>query len=217
MARVKMPIDYIEKISSKEETKELGQLLREQYLKWSRSLRLKDFLRFMKTIQDNKDSIGVAQLFGKFRAYSFEEYVYRLIVAKVLLPKNLRAYWCEKCLIWRNRKQAYGTEIDIAIGKKRGEFVDPVVVVEVKVELDASRLKTALASFVIIKNWNPKAKCFLVYLEKKVDQSLLELTKSWIDGIYNFSQGTNQVEAFLGFIKEALHTSQTELRSSFNN
>jgi len=207
MTRLKKPIDYIKELSSKKATKNLGRLLLKEYLKWSGSLRLKDFLKFMKTIQDNKDAIGVAQFFGKFRAYSFEEYVYCLIKARVPLPGSARVYWSERCLVWRDGKHEYGVEVDVAIGEKNNEFVDPVVVVDTKVELDASRLKTALASFVIVKNWNPRVKCFLVYLEEKVDRALLQLTKSWIDGFYNFSQEVNEVKAFLESVKEALNTS----------
>jgi hypothetical protein len=51
-------------------------------------------------------------------------------------------------------------EFDVSIGKKAKSFVEPVMVFEAKVELDSARLKTALASFVLLKQWNLKAKCF---------------------------------------------------------
>jgi len=109
----------------------------------------------MQSIQENKERVGVSQLFGKFRAYSPEEFVYRLIQAKVSILKPLDVYWGEKCLIWRKDGQQHGMELDIIVGRKLNEFIEPTVAVDAKVELDASRLKTALASFLLLKNATP--------------------------------------------------------------
>ena len=186
MARLKKPIDYVKalRLSSDPETRRLGETLHKQYLKWTKGLHLKDLLEFMQNIQDNKERVGVAQLFGKFRAYSLEEFVCRLIQAKVSIPKSLDVHWGEKCLILKRNGQQHGMEMDILVGKKIGGFIEPTVAVETKVELDASRLKTALASFVLLKKRHSHMKCFLVYMIGEVRPLLLKLTEPWIDGIY---------------------------------
>ena len=75
MARVKKAIDYINALclSENAEKRSLGKRLKAQYTKWTKTLNLKDFLVFNETIQKNKAQIGVAQFFGKFRAYAYEE------------------------------------------------------------------------------------------------------------------------------------------------
>jgi len=204
MVRLKKPACYIEELCSQRATQKVGKLLRKKYSEWTLNLGLKDFLDFIETIRENKDDIGAAQFFGKFRAYSFEEYVYRLIKARVPLPRNLEVYWGEKCLVWKDGGREYGMEVDVTAGRETGGFVAPVVAVDTKVELDASRLKTALASFTLLKDWNPKVKCFLVYVEEKVDQVLLQLSKRWVDGAYNFGLGASEVQAFLESVRRAL-------------
>lgn len=204
MARLKKPLHYIEELRSKAATQGLGQTLRRKYARWTRSLQLKDFLDFIEVIERNRDKIGAAQFFGKFRAYSFEEYVYRLIEAKVSLPESLRVYWGGRCLVWRDKGQEYCMEVDVAVGREAGGLVDPSVVVDAKMELDASRLKVALASFALIRRWNPKVKCFLVYVKKMVNRALLGLSKHWVDGIYNFSLEASEVQAFVRSVQEAL-------------
>ena len=161
-------------------------------------------LEFVRKIQDNRDKIGIAQLFGKFRAYSFEEFVYRLIQSEVEVPRTLGLYWGEKCLVWKDSDKEYGMEIDILIGKKLNRFIKPVVVVDAKVELDASRLKTALASFLILKRHNPKVKCFLVYMIGEVHPLLVELTEPWIDGIYQFNEEKDETVVFVKSVQAAI-------------
>lgn len=153
MARVKKAIDYINALclSENAEKRSLGKSLKAQYTKWTKTLNLKDFLVFNETIQKNKAQIGVAQFFGKFRAYAYEEYVYRLLRTKIHIPKPLQLFWGEKCLVWRKGGKEYALEFDVSIGKKTNNFVEPVMVLEAKVELDSARLKTALASFAILK------------------------------------------------------------------
>ena len=143
MARLKKPVDYVNRLllNPNSDIRKLGENLQKQYEQWKRSLNLKHLLNFMKTIQENRDKIGVAQLFGKFRAYSFEEFVYRLIQTKVFLPKGLSLYWGEKCLIWKKSNQKYAMELDVLIGRKIDNLVDATIAIDTKVELDASRLK----------------------------------------------------------------------------
>jgi hypothetical protein len=198
LPRIKKAIDYIRELSSSSnmEKQLLGNKLSSQYVKWTKTLDLQDFLVFNESIQENKALIGAAQFFGKFRAYAFEEYVYRLLQTRIHIPKPLQLFWSEKCLVWKK----YTMEFDIAIGVKTDCFVEPTIVFDAKVELDSARLKTALASFAILKKWNPKAKCFLIYIVKEVDTAFLELAKHWIDGIFQLNPKNDEMQAFLSCV-----------------
>jgi len=210
MAKMKRPMDYIGDLCSSPnpETRRLGETLRGQYSQWTQNLSLEGLTTFLRTIQENKDRIGAPQLFGKFRAYAFEEFVYRLIQARIFIPENLGAYWGEKCLIWNDDSQKYGTELDILIGKKLNEFIEAKVAVDAKVELDAARLKTTLASFLLLKERNPKVKCFLVYMREEVNPILLDLAKPWIDGIYQLSPERDETEGFIKSLQDATNRPQ---------
>jgi len=210
MARLKKPTDYMNELqlNPNPSLRKLGENLHRQYEQWTRSLSLEHLLSFMKTIQENKDKIGAAQLFGKFRAYSFEEFVYRLIQGGVVIPESFKVYWGEKCLIWKGNGQEYGLELDVLVGKKLNEFIEPLVAVDVKVELDASRLKTALATFLLLKRWYPRAKCFLVYMSGEISPILLKLTMPWIDGIHEFSPDKDEITAFVKSVQDAVKQSQ---------
>ncbi|MEM3578106.1 MAG: hypothetical protein QXX51_06620 [Candidatus Bathyarchaeia archaeon] len=206
MPRIKRAINYIEALcSSKEKAKRiLGEELKQHYDKWSTTLNLQDFLHFLETIKENKDKIGVPQFFGKFRAYAFEEYVYRLINKRVAIPKNLQTFWGEKCIVWREGKNEYAMEFDVSIGKKLNDFVEPKMVFEAKVELDAARLKTALASFAFLKQWNPKAKCVLVYLIRDFDIVLIKLAERWTDGVFQFDMDNKASSNLVNFVNKRL-------------
>jgi len=210
MSRLKKPIDYVNhlRFSSEAETQALGENLYRQYIQWTKSLRLNDLLPFIQTVKDNKDRIGAAQLFGKFRSYALEEFIYRMIKVRVRLSKALDAYWGERSLIWRGNGQEYGMEQDVLIGRKLNGLIQPVVAVDSKVELDASRLKEALASFFLLKRWNPHVKCFLVYIMREVDPILMGLTGSWIDGIYQFSTEKDETVAFIKSVQDAVELFQ---------
>jgi len=82
--------------------------------------------------------------------------------------------------------------------------VEPVVVFDSKVELDSSRLKTALASFIILKNSNLTTRCFLVYVEKMVDETLLRIASNWVDGIFQFNLENDERESFLVNVAKCL-------------
>jgi len=209
MTKMKRPRDYIGDLCSSPnpETRGLGETLRGQYSHWTQNLSLEGLTTFLKTIQENKDRIGAPQLFGKFRAYSFEELVYRLIRARVSIPDNLGVYWGEKCLIWNKEDQKYGTELDILIGRKLNEFVEARIAVDAKVELDAARLKTTLASFLLLKERNPKVKCFLVYMQGEISPILLDLAKPWIDGTYQLSLKRDETERFIKSLQDAINRS----------
>jgi hypothetical protein len=205
VSRIKKAVDYINelRLSDSEEKRLLGNTLAVQYAKWTKTLNLQDFLGFTKFIQENKAEIGVAQFFGKFRAYAFEEYVYRLLQTKIHLPKLLRIFWGEKCLVWRKVGKGYTMEFDISIGKKTNGFIEPNIVFDAKVELDSARLKTALASFAILKHWNSEVKCLLVYVIKDVDSALLELASHWIDGVFRLSLEKDETKALLDYVSKS--------------
>jgi len=59
MTRLKKPINYVNalRLSSDPETRKLGESLHKQYLQWAKSLHLKDPLKFMQSIQDNKERL----------------------------------------------------------------------------------------------------------------------------------------------------------------
>jgi hypothetical protein len=206
LARVKKPIDYIERLcfSKRTEQQALGRKLQAQYEMWRKTLSLEDFIKFNEAVMANKTKIGVAQFFGKFRAYAFEEYVYRLLKERVSVKKPLEVFWGEKCLVWQNAEKDYAMEFDISIGRKIGEFIDPTMVFDAKVELDSARLKTALASFAILKSWKPGVKCILVYVAKDLDNTLLDLAKKWVDGVFRFSLEKDETSAFLNYISNCL-------------
>jgi hypothetical protein len=204
VSRIKKSADYINELLSNDSEKKqlLGKELKLQYAKWIKTLNLQDFLVFTKLIQDNKNEIGAAQFFGKFRAYAFEEYLYRLLQTKISLPKPLQIFWGEKCLVWRKNGKGYAMEFDVAIGKKISDFVEPKIVFDAKVELDSARLKTALASFAILKHWNSEVKCLLVYVVKDLDSALLKLAGHWIDGLFRLSLEKDETKALLEYVSK---------------
>ena len=95
-------------------------------------------------------------------------------------------------------------EFDVSIGTRKDAFVDPVVVLDAKVELDSSRLKTAVASFAMLKRWKPQAKCGLVYVKRELESSLLKIAGNWADGIFQLSLQNNETAAFLDFVAKCL-------------
>ncbi|MGQ9625018.1 MAG: hypothetical protein ACUVUF_06295 [Candidatus Bathycorpusculaceae bacterium] len=210
MPRLKTAIAYINQLclNPNIQKRQLGLKLKAQYTAWVRTLNLQDFLTFNKTIEENKTQIGAAQFFGKFRAYSFEEYVFRLLQSKIQIPKTLQLFWGEKCLVWQKDEKRYAMEFDISIGKRKGLFVEPKVVFDTKIELDSARLKTALASFAIIKEWNKRAKGILVYAFKELDSAFLELATRWANGIFQFSLENDQRVLFLRRVEECLEENE---------
>jgi hypothetical protein len=206
LARVKKAINYINDLclSREERRRALGNLLLLKYEKWTKTLVLKDFLDFNDFIMKNKAEIGAAQFFGKFRAYAFEEYVYRLLRERVCIKKPLELFWGEKCPIWSKDRKSYAMEFDISIGRKAEGFAEPAVVVDAKLELDSPRLKTALASFTMLKSWKPKVKCVLVYVDRDLDKIFLELAEKWAEAIFQFSLENDETEAFIGYVARCL-------------
>ncbi|MEM3699288.1 MAG: hypothetical protein QXL57_00235 [Candidatus Bathyarchaeia archaeon] len=206
MSRIKKAIDYINELSSSNNQKKqlLGKELAVKYAKWTKTLNLQDILTFVKIIKDNKTEIGAAQFFGKFRAYAFEEYIYRLLQAKVCLPKPLQIFWGEKCLVWQKGDEGYAMEFDVAIGEKAKDVVEPKIVFDAKLELDSARLKTALASFAILKRWNAEVKCLLAYMVKDVNAALMKLAHYWVDGLFCLSLEKDETKALLDYVSKCI-------------
>jgi hypothetical protein len=202
----KKTINYLEELchSSNHQVSMLGERLLQEYERWSQTLRLTDLLDFLNCIQRSKEKLGTAQFFGKFRASAFEEFVYRLLKTKLDLPSTLQIFWGEKCLIWVEDDKPYGVEVDIAVGRRTKNFVEPVVAIDTKVELDAARLKTALASMLLIKRLNRKTRCFIVYIKKEISDVLLNAVKAWIDGIFHFSPEQNGIGSFLKAVENTI-------------
>jgi len=197
LARIKKAIDYVNALclSEKAERRAFGNRLK---------VSLKDFLAFNELVKKNRDEIGAALFFGRFRAYAFEEYIYLLLQEKIQIPKPLGLFWGKKCLVWREDEREYSLEFDISIGNEVGQSVEPVIVFDAKLEPDSARLKTALASFAILKRRNPKAKCILAYVIKDLASSLLELASYWMDGIFQFNFEKNETTAFLNCVVKSL-------------
>lgn len=206
MARAKKPVDYINELCSSKKAKQrrLGKALQTQYERWTKTLALKDFLKFNEMIMAHKSEIGVAQFFGKFRAYAFEEYVCRLLKERAVVEKPFGVFWGEKCLVWQDGEKSYAMEFDISIGRRANGFIDPLVVFDAKVELDSARLKTAVASFAILKCRKPETRCVLIYITRDLDDYLLELAKDWVDGLFQFSRENDETEAFLSYVAKYL-------------
>jgi len=207
LTRLKKPTDYVEDLCASQdvETRQIGFLLRRKYRAWTANLKVRDFEVFLNTIQRHKDKIGPAQFFGKFRAYAFEEYVYRLIKSKVLLPKGFDVFWGEGVQVRQEKGQTYNMEVDVSIGRygKYG-FIYPLVVVDCKVEIDASRLKTAIASFTLLKHFTPDVDCFLLYIRKDVGDLFFQLVRNWIDGAYQISIRNDESERFIESLRKVL-------------
>lgn len=207
MARLKKPTNYVEDLCASQdfETRQIGFLLRRKYRAWTASLKVRDFEVFLNTIQRYKDKIGPPQFFGKFRAYAFEEYVYRLMKSEILLPKGFDVFWGEGVQIWLEKGQSYAMEVDVSIGRRgKHGFIFPLVVVDCKVEVDASRLKTAIASFILLKQFAQGVECFLLYMRKNVGDLFFQLVRSWINGAYQISIRNDESESFIERLKQVL-------------
>ncbi|MDI6846658.1 MAG: hypothetical protein QMD23_00770, partial [Candidatus Bathyarchaeia archaeon] len=149
----------------------------------------------MKPYRKTKPKLELHSFSENF-AHTHEECVYRLLRTKIHIPKPLQLFWGEKCLVWRKGGKEYALKFDVSIGKKTNNFVEPVMVLEAKVELDSARLKTALASFAILKQWNSEAECTLLYVTKEIDSTLLELANYWVDGIFQFNLKNDETTSF---------------------
>lgn len=202
MARLKKAIDYINFLcaSKQRERQLLGEDLRRLYERWRSTLKLGDFLAFVDFIMVNKQLMGAAQFFGKFRAYAFEEYIYTLLINRCRLPHPMGIYWGEKCIVMHDGVKAYGMEFDVSVGVKNAGYVDPALVIDAKVELDSARLKASLGSFAILKRQKPEVKCALVYVLKELDEALLRLAGDWIDAFFNLSEDKDEVEGLINYV-----------------
>ncbi|MBC7130026.1 hypothetical protein H5T51_02245 [Candidatus Bathyarchaeota archaeon] len=206
MVRIKKTIDYINVLCRSEmaERRLLGENLKRQYAKWVSTLDFDDFSAFADVIMRNRKLIGAAQLFGKFRAYALEEYLYRLLKKRCKIQQPLDVFWGEKCLVLRNDGKAYGIEFDVSVGAKNGAYVDPLLVIDAKMELDSARLKTSLGSFVIMKNYKPGVYCVIVYVVEELDAVLLRLAGNWVNAFFQLTLKNGNVENLVNYVNSCL-------------
>jgi hypothetical protein len=203
LVRIKKPIDYINDlcISGDSNKRLLGRSLQSSYERWTQTLAFSDFYDFMNLIRDRKAEIGSAQFFGKFRAYAFEEYIFRLLQKELPIHEPMKVFWGEKCMVLGGSGGSYAMEFDITIGKRKNNHIEPVMAIEAKVELDSARLKTAIGSFAILKSLKPEVKGLLVYMIKELNENFLKLAENWIDATFQISPENNQTESLLRFIR----------------
>ncbi len=176
------------------------------YNKWKKSLSIIDFLNFMDIIQYKwKDVImrllkGYPQTLGQFRAFSFEEFIRDLIEQRILrASSNIRVGWNEKVLVWRRGNEEYYSAFDLVIYKS----MEPIIVVEAKVDVDAPRLRAFLLNSLLLKRIYNRVYTVLVYLNWKADEILKWLAKDFIDEIFNFKR-ESEVKLFMDYIKSLI-------------
>ena len=205
MRRTK-PIDYIRllKNSNISELVDIGEELESLYFKWKKSLEINDVIDFIEAIEEKyahaiEEGLGrMPQSIGQFRAYSLEEYLYD-ITSKVL-KDNYSVLWNEKIPVW-NEGFEYGIAQDIVIADKN---LNPLVVVEAKVEVDAQRLKAVLMNFSLLK-MTKKPKCALVYVRWNADEKLKFISKKIaVDEIFDFNRNSGEVERYKNWLKVVL-------------
>lgn len=185
-----------------------GRVLLKAYETWTSSLSINDFLRFLQLIQgDLKEHIlvslkGMAQTIGQFRAFSFEEFVIDLVESKLEnLNKSYEVFWNEKLPIWySSSNKVYEASFDVIIGRRFNGNISPLIVVEVKVDVDAPRLKTALFNFILLRRIFRNVKTALVYINWNADEFLIDLAEEFLDEIFHFNSDF-EVKRFLDFIE----------------
>ncbi|GEM_PF-6927174 len=110
-----------------------------------------------------------AQYIGKFRSTIFEEYV-------VLLLRRI----CNKTLsVVRQAKIPLGdyeVTVDVAVMQRN----KPSLIIECKVDLDASRLKTALGEYLILSNAYKNLRYLIVYFNSLISQELYRIASRFV-------------------------------------
>lgn len=195
-------IDYINILlkADDEDIRNRGRILHKLYLNLKSSLSLNDLEIFIKSIEDlfNSNilrSFGrFSQSMGQFRAYAFEEYVYDLI--KTFLPSGYNVYWNDRIRVKINNA-VYEAAQDIIIGND-----EPIIVIEVKVDVDAQRLKACLMNFMFLKRGYRRLKTVLIYMNWNASKNWKKLAlKTSIDKIFWFnSRNTDVLRRFKNFI-----------------
>lgn len=206
--RRKKTVNYIEQIAKYDY--KLGGKLRESYSRWIETLSIDDFNDFLDLIYEFKEDImrGLGRLLqtvGQFRAYSLEEYIYQLIRRRVRIPRSMDVYWNEDVAIWKLNSHTYTVRFDILIGSKNNKYVEPTIIVEAKVEVDAPRLKNVFMNFILAKTLKPNVKTILVYVNWNASQILKYITLKYVDRLYWFGSGCiGNVDEFIDYLNQAI-------------
>jgi len=206
--RRKKTVNYIEQIAKYDY--KLGGKLRESYSRWIETLSIDDFNDFLDLIYEFKEDImrglgRLLQTIGQFRAYSLEEYIYQLIRRRVRIPRSMDVYWNEDVAIWKLNSYTYTVRFDILIGSKNNKYVEPAIIVEAKVEVDAPRLKNVFMNFILAKTLKPNVKTILVYVNWNASQILKYITLKYVDRLYWFGSGCiGSVDEFIDYLNQAI-------------
>jgi len=166
--------DYIREI----EEKNLRLKVEELYSRLEEDPSYKNLKKLMNLLEENRDLLGVAQYYGKMRATLLELYVY-LFFKKLVDGKYIVA-WRPRVKL--NRELYY--KPDVAVFGEKGLQV----VVECKVELDASRLKTALGDKMLLNASLKNVKYIIVYYKRELSDSLFNLAIKCVDGIFSVDE-----------------------------
>ena len=206
--RRRKALSYIEKLMMHDYR--LGVKLRESYNQWIETLNIDDFNRFLDLIYEFRENImrstgGLMQMIGQFRAYSLEEYVYQVIRRRVRVPVGMDVYWNDDVVVWRINSYVYTVRFDLLIGSKNNRYVDPSIIVEAKVEVDAPRLKNVFMNFTLAKFLKPNVETILVYVRWNASQTLKSITLKYVNKVYWFGAGCmGNVDMFVDYLNQYL-------------
>lgn len=211
--RRKKAIDYINQLMGS--NYELGVKLKESYDRWVNTLNIDDLNSFLELIYEFRGDImkglnGLLQMIGQFRAYSLEEYVYRLIKRGVKLTGGLDVYWNDDVVIWKFDKDVYAIRFDVLIGSKSNRYVEPITIVETKVEVDAPRLKSVFTNFALVKMLKPNVRTLLIYVKWNAAKLLKPITLKYADKLYWFGAGCmDNVNEFVKYLNQTIPSIQS--------
>ena len=186
--------------SQDEYVKKIGAMFKKYYLKTVTHSQVSDLLSFLDLIDKHANAIGEVltkhpQARGRFRAYLLEEFVYKLAKDTIRNVSNADIYWDKEYPVYEYEEHPakyYKISSDISI-EINGV---PKAFIEVKVDVDAQRLKASLFTMLLLKSKYNSARFALVYVNRQVDKNLLKLAKKVIlDEIFEF-KNQSEVERF---------------------
>lgn len=169
MGRVKKTLNYLETLGKKN-YKRYNDLLN-LYERWKKDLDIQVFSDFLdiiwKEIDDIRPKLG-ANTYNNFRGIAFEEFCFDLlrnIVEETATENIVKLFWNEKVLteefyIFENgrfKKYPKHKVVDIAIGKREGNLIHPIVIISCKIWQSANWLDEDRAILDNIRNRYPNA------------------------------------------------------------
>ena len=156
--------------TAKEYIKELPNSIRENilraYYRMITNRDLKDLNLVMKEVLELKSMGYTAQYIGKFRSIIFEEYV-TLILKDICKPLGNVMHQVKIPL------KGYDVIVDVVVMSAKSL----VMIVECKVDLDASRLKVALGEYILINKYHSDTSFLIVYFNSLISEKLMEIAK----------------------------------------